>query len=367
MVFRAVSLTSLSLSVSLSLSPSLAVGCGGEAGEKPSGGSDAGAEAAAPPAFDYPLDSVLRLNHIQIKATHNSYHVQMDGNTIPAIGYSHVKLAEQLSTQGVRGLELDVHYSYFNKELRVYHEPSYDEQTTCKNLVTCLEEIKGWSDAHPAHHPLIVQIELKDTVGSIEPNELFEKLEASILQVWPVERIITPALVQGSAPSLPAALSEHGFPTLGEVRGRILFALDNANEFRDAYTHQGKDLDGRLMFVNSKVGDPFAAVAILNVPVADAEAIKGALAAGLLVRTRADSDSAEPLAGDTARRDAALASGAQIISTDYPAEAPGVNYTVQIPDGTPSRCAPVTAPSQCTSKAVEDPAFIDAASPKSRP
>ncbi|MNS88866.1 hypothetical protein D3C72_1228580 [compost metagenome] len=39
---------------------------------------------------------------------------------------------------------------------------------------------------------------------------------------------------------------------------------------------------------------------------------------GYLVRSRADIDTGEARANDTSRREAALASGAQIISTDYP-------------------------------------------------
>lgn len=352
-----------SLCFAMALSLAAAAGCDGASGAKPSDKHDGGADTAALPSFDYPLDAVLRLNQIQLKATHNSYHVETEGNTIPALAYSHVKLAEQLAAQGVRGLELDVHYRHIAKEFDVFHESYFDEGTTCRSFVTCLEEIKGWSDANPAHHPLWVQLELKDTIGSVDPIEFFEQLEASILKVWPKERIITPELVQGSSPSLPSALADHGWPTLGAVRGRILFALDNKTEFRDEYTHHGANLDGRLIFVDSAVGDPFAAVAILNDPTADADAIKGALAAGLLVRTRADSDNEEPLAGNTQRRDAALASGAQILSTDYPVETPTIKYALQIPDGTPSRCDPLTAPTECSPRAVEDPAFIGASSP----
>jgi hypothetical protein len=356
MTRRAASPASLSFALALSLT--VTAGCGDDASAKPGGGRDSGADTAAPPSFDYPLDAALRLNQLQLKATHNSYHVETAGNTVPALAFSQVKLAEQLSSQGVRGLELDVHYRHIAKAFDVFHESYFDEGTTCRSFVTCLEEIKGWSDENPAHHPLWVQLELKDTIGSVDPIELFEQLEAAILKVWPKDRIITPELVQGSSPSLPLALADHGWPTLGAVRGRILFALDNTTEFRDEYTHHGANLDGRLIFVDSRVGDPFAAVAILNDPTADAEAIKGALAAGLLVRTRADAENVEPLAGDTRRRDAALASGAQIISTDYPVETPSIKYALQIPDGSPSRCDPVTAPTECTSKAVEDPAFI---------
>jgi hypothetical protein len=78
----------------------------------------------------------------------------------------------------------------------------------------------------------------------------------------------------------------------------------------------------------------------------------------MLVRTRADWDLVQPLAGDTSVRDAALAGGAHFISTDFPAPVDGIDYWVDIPGGTPSRCNPITAPPECTAEAVEDPAFV---------
>jgi len=56
-------------------------------------------------------------------------------------------------------------------------------------------------------------------------------------------------------------------------------------------------------------------------------------------------------------RDAALASGAQWISTDYPVPNPafGTGYQVMIPMGTPGRCNPVSAPPDCTSLDIENP------------
>ena len=45
-------------------------------------------------------------------------------------------------------------------------------------------------------------------------------------------------------------------------------------------------------------------------------------------------------------RDAAIASGAQFVSTDYPVPDPdfGTGYMVAIPDGMPARCNPISAP-----------------------
>ena len=89
-----------------------------------------------------------------------------------------------------------------------------------------------------------------------------------------------------------------------------------------------------------------------------AAAIREGLRRNYLVRTRADASPATARANDTAQREAALASGAQIVSTDFPAAVDGSPYAVVIPSGTPSRCSPVTAPAGCTPALVEDPARL---------
>lgn len=43
----------------------------------------------------------------------------------------------------------------------MYHLSVLDAMTTCNCFSVCLEEIKQWSDMHPAHHILFVTIELK--------------------------------------------------------------------------------------------------------------------------------------------------------------------------------------------------------------
>ena len=101
------------------------------------------------------------------------------------------------------------------------------------------------------------------------------------------------------------------------------------------------------------------AIDTLNDPVGDAELIAAALAAGHLVRTRADSDGDQARSNDTAQRDAGLASGAHFLSTDFPIPYAETGYVVAMPGGTPSRCNPILAPAECTSEAIEDPRWIE--------
>jgi hypothetical protein len=151
-------------------------------------------------------------------------------------------------------------------------------------------------------------------------------------------------------------LAANGWPTLGAVRGRVLFYLDCDRDFCLEYA--GADLEGRVAFVASEPGDAFAAVRVMNTPGDD---VRAAVAAGYLVRTRAIS-MPDALHDDAltlhAELDRALASGAQIISTDVPVARSDIAVHAVIPDGMPSRCNPVTAPTDCISTSIEDPTRI---------
>jgi hypothetical protein len=83
--------------------------------------------------------------------------------------------------------------------------------------------------------------------------------------------------------------------------------------------------------------------------------IQNLVASGFIVRTRADADTTEARNDDTTRREAALASGAQFVSTDFPVPSPsfGTGYFVEIPGGTTARCNPVNGPAGCRSEALE--------------
>jgi hypothetical protein len=296
------------------------------------------------------LDDVLRVNDIQLKATHNSYHVETDGNTIPDWHFTRDPLPVQLETQGVRGLELDTHYDTTTGTVAVYHVPTLDEQTTCRLFTDCLSAIKTWSDDHLGHHVVFVQIEPKDEeFGAMPDWALYaEELDREILSVWPRDRVLTPDDVQNGAATLRDAVTSRGWPTLGQTRGKIAFYIDDRGLFHDTYSRGATDVSGRMMFPSSLADEPIAAMLVMNDPIMDD--IDGVVSQGFIVRTMADS---VPAPMDLVeRRQAALASGAQIVTTDYPVS-DGTTDALVIPDGTPSRCNPVAAPAQCTSEVIE--------------
>lgn len=320
------------------------------------GGTD---DSAGRRTFEYPRDDELRLNQLQLVATHNSYHVAPEGITNPAWAYTHAPLDVQLSADGVRGVELDVHYDAEQRRFEVYHLAMLDEGTRCRLFIDCLRVLRRWSDAHPAHHTLFVHLEPKSFPPPEAPEPWFEALEGEITAVWPRGRLVTPDDVRGDAATLRDAVRERGWPTLGETRGKLLFYVDNDTAFRDAYTRGGEDVRGRLLFSDSSPSDPFAAIRILNDPTGDAQQISDAVDQNLIVRTRIDSEGSPLPAGDAATVERVTSTGAQLVTTDFPSADDGGNgYVFALPGGTPSRCNPRTAPADCRSEDIEDPAQL---------
>jgi hypothetical protein len=345
------------------------------------------------PADD--LDEVIRMNHIQVVGTHNSYHRRLpraaferlhafSATLAASVDYDHPPLDAQLEA-GIRQLEIDVFadpdgglfasraanpLAGLPKEtgiaalerpgFKVLHIQEIDYDSTCLTLVVCLRVVKRWSDANPRHLPVMVLIEAKDSpiadplrLGFVTPVPIREReldaLDAEIRSVFTVDDLITPDAVRGSRATLLEAVTRDGWPSLARSRGKVMFALDNDGAIRQAYTNGRVALKGRVMFTFSGTDAPESALVSRPDPIEQATEIERLVERGFLVRTRADADTKEARSGDTRRRDAALASGAHWVSTDYPDEDPrfGTGYRVRVPGGRLVRCNPVTAPARC--------------------
>ena len=68
-----------------------------------------------------------------------------------------------------------------------------------------------------------------------------------------------------------------------------------------------------------------------------------------------DSEDATNLEGNNA----ALANGVHFLSSDLPALVEGRSYALDIPNGNPSRCNPITAPPECTPEALENLSAVE--------
>jgi len=327
----------------------------------------------------------LPMNALQAVGTHNSYKLAispaemtllraMAPDQAAGLDYAHPPLSAQLAA-GARQLEIDVlndpepgRYArplglrmtkaaaaYDTTPLqapglKVMHVQDIDYRSSCPLFSGCLAEVAAWSKAHPDHVPLLILLNLKEggalpAPGAVTPAPFdaaaMDAVDAEIRSVFAPEALITPDDVQGDHPTLRAAAAAGAWPTLGEARGKVMFALDAPRSQVDLYRGARRSLEGRVMFVNIEEDEDAAGYITLNDPQTQAERIAAAVAAGLIVRTRADADTMEARANDTSRREAAFAAGAQYISTDY--MTPDVrfsDYQVSLPGGGAARLNP---------------------------
>lgn len=342
------------------------------------------------------LDANVRANQVQSIGTHNSFKQWISAPELDVIRevnaegalsleYGHPPLSEQLDA-GARQLEIDPYYDpdgglyadplgprnmaargeeippfdatpLRGPGLKVFHTPDIDYRSNCLTFVICLEQVKAWSDANPDHTPILMMINTKSSGiswdGAVEvapwDRAAFDLMDEEILSVLPRERIITPDDVRGDHATLREGVTNGGWPTMAEARGRVIFGIDNGPETTALYAQDHPSLEGRLAFINTDPEAPEAGYFTMNEPIRDQALITERVAQGFLVRTRADADTRESRTGDTSRLEAALASGAQYISTDYmkPSETFGTGYSVALPDGSTARCNPVNGPSGC--------------------
>ena len=358
---------------------------------------------AAAPAFaaESASSHAVKMNEIQVIGTHNSYHAGLppseaklflDRNpqVSQALEYRHRPLDQQL-TSGVRQIELDIfadtaggRYAHpkgpdavaaanlprdseFDPEglmskpgFKVMHLQDFDYRSTCQPLIACLKIVRAWSHSNPRHVPIFILLETKQSdlppqYHATSPEKFtsvtFDALDAEIRSVFAPNEMITPDQVRGKHATLQDAVLHHAWPTLDAARGKVIFLMDQ-RPVGPVYLEGHPSLTDRLIFTNAEPGQPDCAFTEEND--GTQEAIAALVRKGYLVRTRTDADTKQARTNDTSRREIALASGAQLLSTDYPASEPSqwTGYSVSLPGGAVARCNPVDAPPSCSNRVI---------------
>ncbi len=339
----------------------------------------------------------LKLNQIQVIGTHNSYHAGLapsvakwlqkhNPQAFAGLDYQHSPLPEQFDA-GIRQIELDVfadtqggRYAHprsaqwvaadnlppdpdpypaglMDKSgFKVLHVQDMDTRSNCQPFTACLQQVRSWSRSHPDHIPIFILVETKQgspkgmPFTETEPftPAVFDALDAEIRSVFPASELITPDNVRGTYATLNQAVLANRWPTLDNARGKIVFLLDQRSN-TPVYVEGHPSLRGRVLFTNSVPGEPDAAFLERNE--GPAQEITDLVRKGYLVRARTDADTKQARTDNTATRDAMVASGAQLLSTDYPANEPARwpgNYTVALPGNGVSRCDPANTPTPCS-------------------
>jgi hypothetical protein len=385
---------------------SLTVAAGGLAGAS---WSPAQVDPVAGPATETVTDGLkpsgsLRMNQVQVIGVHNSYHRELSATEKQVqqaqdpgavnLFYSHASIPAQLEDQNVRALELDLFpdpagglYTYplirkltgqgpltdpelAKPGIKVMHIPDFDYNTNCRSFVLCLQQVKTWSDAHPDHTPIVIQLELKQS----DPNVVaaggvkappwdatqLAGIDKEIRSVFSERGLVTPDDVRRKGLTLEQSVLKDGWPTLEQARGKVLFFFDNGGEgeIRDLYRSGHPNLEGRAVFTRGPEGQPDAAVTEVNDPRgANSQEIQRLVRKGYLVRTRSDEPMTTVLTNEFSRVGVALGSGAQLVTTDFPVSGMAARYNsdfvATLPGDTAVRCNPVVAPSWCRGKVLE--------------
>jgi len=334
------------------------------------------------------------MNQIQLIGTHNSYHAglapgemavlrKQNPQAAASLDYKHPKIEAQLDA-GVRQLEIDVYgdargglfadplfLRLAEKEgqvdpmppgwaeamkkpgFKVMHANDVDFRSHCVTFVACLQIVRTWSKAHSGHLPIYLQIENKEGIvreGFSKPEPLtkatMDALDAEIRSVFKESEMVTPDDVRGKHATLEEAVLQDGWPSLDWARDRVMFVLDQ-EKVTPFYTEGHPSLEGRMMFTNGKPGTPDAAFVKMNNPTS--QQITDLVRKGYLVRTMTD-DPQSVRSGDTKRQQIGMASGAQILSTDYPFDWKAESGFHVSLAGEKVRCNPVNAPKSCVVK-----------------
>lgn len=299
------------------------------------------------------------------------------------LSYEHPDLKTQLD-EGMRSLEIDVNpdpkggnfldpagYRVLREKgvtdllpfdktgldapgYKVLHMPDIDFRSHCPTLKLCLTQVRDWSNAHPDHIPLFLVVEAKVSDIPIFPNPthtvpftpaLFDDLDREIVSVLGRERLITPDDVRGDHPTLNEAIRAGAWPTLKSSRGKIVILMITATgeAATRGYLEGHPSLKGRVAFVRAEPGQDHAAFLMYDNALVRAEDIKTYVQQGYIVRTRSDIETYEAKVNDMTRANAAFASGAQVVSTDFehPGNAYGTPYVVKLPGGDAARRNPV--------------------------
>lgn len=354
-----------------------------------------------------PQDDQLKLNQIQIIASHNSYH-KRDIDTVfnfllqikaqltgagynpEELDYTHDSFNIQFDQYGVRGLELDIYNDpqgglFYTRKVNTFaqindtsfipellqpgfkmlHIKDVDYNSLYNTFKGGLQAIKDWSDHNPNHLPIFVNIETKEDGPSSNaqlralgfgPPVPFDAaacdaLDAEIKSVFGdnLDKLITPDKLRNGLPTLNDVVVQNKWPTLGKCRGKIIFIMEGTAV--SYYVANHPSLQGRAVFTYAPKGAPEAAFLIMNDSKGQLDSIKARVREGYIVRTRSDAGTTEARTGDYSSMNAAFASGAQITSTDYYRPDPrGIvagsgwtNFVVQFPNRELGRKNPINA------------------------
>jgi hypothetical protein len=272
-------------------------------------------------------DQTIRLNEIQMLATHNSY--KKTGSDIGkffvglgdsfdearALKYGYKNLTDQFEA-GVRSMEFDLRLR--KTQYVLTHVPLVDNSSVAPDFAQALEEIALFSSNHPNHVPIIILMEIKDDWMILDHAlQVIESKDLENLNTLLTEKLgnqlFTPQMMMEADKTLKETIQSTGWPTLNSLLGKVIFVLHPGN-FTDMYFELDETLETQPMFIGSYasgINQDYASFIVHNNP--SREEIEPLIQANFIVRTRIDAN----LIFNQSDFDQAVLSGAQILTSDF--------------------------------------------------
>lgn len=194
----------------------------------------------------------LPLSVAAFKASHNAYEIDK------------VSLADQLAWTpdapeqgGCRGIELDVHQEQKDTEAwrwSVSHDGKYDSDPD-NQLSAYLRVLSRWA-ATPdqVHGPMLVHIDLKDSF--FDHSKFADQIDRYIQSALPGVSFYYASTLLGGNASLLDAVAARGWPTIADLRQKVLVCLTGGETIRtEAYIAQLVVGRKRLCFCDREITD----------------------------------------------------------------------------------------------------------------
>lgn len=271
-------------------------------------------------------DPTIRLDDIQILASHNSY--KKVGPAIgrffvglgdsfdeaKALNYGYQSVTDQLNL-GIRSFEFDLRYR--NGKFELTHVPLVDNSSQAVNFELALEEIRLFSE-HQTHVPIIILVEIKDDWMMLDPFlDAFDQSALTSLDDLIKSELGTylykPSDMIDETEILRDIIINDGWPIINDLLNKTIFVLHPGN-YTSTYYEIDETLQTQSMFIGSGYTETLPSYASFFVQNdVDMEKIKTLVDQHFMVRTRIDSN----LNFTETRFLDAIESGAQILTTDF--------------------------------------------------
>jgi len=182
--------------------------------------------------------AAVRLNEVVMLGTQASYRLAPTSGVaedVPSLFLCQRPLDRQADFMGVRAFQLDIHRRPAEGDpFPVFHTVFGDDnRTNCNDIQQCMWVLRAWSDRHPGHLPIIVEIN-----GVDEPDEVRDDLrpgwprvlEQQLTAVVGFDKIYTPFdFVEGDYESINQRVRTQGWPQIEELRDKFIFVLTRFN------------------------------------------------------------------------------------------------------------------------------------------